>query len=93
MLSVVTLTEAPENLPKQVLLVFIFYVSDMEEGGIKMWGKMDAIIYGRTLFDCVRLGFSQEDCGGFHLHLLVFPFVYQFNSRIVAVVCSSFANV
>ena len=30
--------------------------------------------------------------GGFHLHLLVFPFVYQSNSRIVALVCSSFAN-
>ena len=25
---------------------------------------------------------------GFHLHLLVFPFVYQFNSRIVALVSS-----
>ena len=30
--------------------------------------------------------------GGFHLHLLVFPFVYQFNSRLEALVCSSFAN-
>ena len=30
--------------------------------------------------------------GGFHLHLLVFPFVSQFHSRIEAVVCSSFAN-
>ena len=30
--------------------------------------------------------------GGFHLHLLVFPFVYQFNSKIVALVYSSFAN-
>ena len=28
--------------------------------------------------------------GGFHLHILVFPFVYQFNSRIVALVYSSF---
>ena len=28
----------------------------------------------------------------FHLHILVFPFVYQFNSRIVALICSSFAN-
>ena len=32
------------------------------------------------------------DYGGFHLHLLVFPFIYQFNSRIVALVCSLFAN-
>ena len=30
--------------------------------------------------------------GGFHLHLLVFPFVYQFNSRIGVLVNSSFAN-
>ena len=30
--------------------------------------------------------------GGFHLHLLVFPFVYHFNSRIAALVYSSFAN-
>ena len=30
--------------------------------------------------------------GGFHLHLLVFPFVYQFNSRIGVLVHSSFAN-
>ena len=34
-----------------------------------------------------------EGClGGFHLHLLVFPFVYQFNSRIGVLVHSSFAN-
>ena len=30
--------------------------------------------------------------GGFHLYLLVFPFVYQFYSRIEALVSSSFAN-
>ena len=30
--------------------------------------------------------------GGFHLHLLVFPFDYRFHSRIEALVCSSFAN-
>ena len=33
-----------------------------------------------------------KDKGGFHLHLLVFPFVYQFNSRIGVLVHSSFAN-
>ena len=32
------------------------------------------------------------DVGGFHLYLLVFPFVYQFYSRIEALVSSSFAN-
>ena len=30
--------------------------------------------------------------GGFHLHLLVFPFVYQLNYRIGVLVHSSFAN-
>ena len=30
--------------------------------------------------------------GGFHLHLLVFPFVYQFNSSIGVLFHSSFAN-
>ena len=30
--------------------------------------------------------------GGFHLHLLVFPFVHQFNSRIGVLVHSSFGN-
>ena len=29
--------------------------------------------------------------GGFHLHILVFPYVYQFNSRIGVLVHSSFA--
>ena len=32
------------------------------------------------------------DYGGFHLHLLFFSFVYQFNSRIGVLVHSSFAN-
>jgi hypothetical protein len=32
------------------------------------------------------------DNGRFHLHLLVYPVVYQFNSRTVALVYSSFAN-
>ena len=34
----------------------------------------------------------KPDLGGFHLHLFVFPFVYQFNSRIGVLVKSSFAN-
>ena len=33
-----------------------------------------------------------QDIGGFHLHLLVFTLVYQFNSRIGILVHSSFAN-
>ena len=33
-----------------------------------------------------------KEVGGFHLHLSVFPFVYQFNSRIGVLVKTSFAN-
>ena len=39
---------------------------------------------------CTILG--GRGTGGFHLHLLLFPFVYQFHSRTEALVCSSFAN-
>ena len=35
---------------------------------------------------------SMHNQGGFHLQLLVFPFVYQFNSRIGVLVNSSFAE-
>ena len=35
---------------------------------------------------------SNFDIVGIHLHLLVFPFVYQFNSRIRILVYSSFAS-
>ena len=35
---------------------------------------------------------SELYCGGFHLHLLVFHFIYHFNFKIVALVRSSFAN-
>ena len=33
-----------------------------------------------------------NDTGWFHLHLFVFPLIYQFNSRIGVLVHSSFAN-
>ena len=36
--------------------------------------------------------FLMSHLSGFHLHLLVFPFVYQFNSRIGVLVKSSFGN-
>ena len=38
------------------------------------------------------LSHSQNDLSGFHLQLLVFPFIYPFNSRIRVLVQSSFAN-
>ena len=50
-------------------------------------------LYFREIFNLAQFlpligGFQ----GGFHLYLLVFPFVYQFNSRIVDLVRSSCAN-
>ena len=30
--------------------------------------------------------------GGFYLYFLLFPFIYQFNSRIGFLLCSSFEN-
>ena len=67
MLSIVKHTEAPENLR---YCWYVFYILRkalilrFRHGGGRNQnvGKMDAIIYGRTLFACVRLGFSQEDC-------------------------------
>ena len=38
------------------------------------------------------IGGTKAYHGGFHLHLMLFPFVYQFNSRIGVLVHSSFAN-
>ena len=35
---------------------------------------------------------KNKHTGGFHLHLLVYPFIYQFNSTIGVLVHSSFAN-
>ena len=37
-------------------------------------------------------GLSQPCFGGFHLHLLVLPFVCQFHSTIEAIIYSSFTN-
>ena len=61
------------------------------------------MIYGTPLFTkkfefchhnksrCVLL-FSKSDVGGFHLHLLVFSFVYQLDYGIGVLVRSSIAN-
>ena len=42
--------------------------------------------------DFVNIFDAEWYIGGFNLHLLVFPFVYQFNSRIWFLVHSSFVN-
>ena len=39
-----------------------------------------------------KLPTDKSGLGGFHLHLLMFPFVYQFNTKIKVLVRSSFAN-
>ena len=41
---------------------------------------------------CLFFVYRRVFFGGFHLYLLVFPFVYQFYSIIEALVSSSFAN-
>ena len=46
----------------------------------------------RTLSLKFQKGRTKTEVGGFHLYLLVFPFIYQFYSRIEALVSSSFAN-
>ena len=49
------------------------------------------LILKYNLFSIIQaVTFSNQ--GGFHLHLLVFPFVYQFNYRIVALKVSKFQN-
>ena len=52
---------------------------------LNLWFTLTGPVYnaGRCLVSSL---------GGFHLHLLVFPFVYQFNSRIGILDHSSFAN-
>ena len=52
---------------------------------------------GRTLMTLMTIITIMTDDsdgfnGKFHLHLLVFPFVHQFNFRIGVLVHSSFAN-
>ena len=42
-------------------------------------GAESNLIWLKLLFQLI--------CLGFHLHLLVFPFVYEFNFRILALVC------
>ena len=44
------------------------------------------------LWTARHYGYLQNHLGGFHLHLLGFPFVYQFNSRKGVLFHSSFAN-
>ena len=50
--------------------------------------------YGPTNSPNLRTGspYFNIGGGGFHLYLLVFPFIYHFYSRIEALVSSSFAN-
>ena len=54
---------------------------------------VSSIKNGNELVSSVDRGWCEDwHSGGFHLHLLVFPFIYQLNSRIGVLVNSSFAN-
>ena len=56
-----------------------------------MWNKI-FLLLSISIFEIETKTANQLNYGlkfdGFHLHLLVFSFVYQFNSRIVALVSS-----
>ena len=52
----------------------------------------DFIMTNHRMATISKMSHLLPNLGGFHLHLLVFPFVYQFNSRIGVLVHSSFAN-
>ena len=58
------------------------------------WKRTDGILLLFVFFNFSDRNSSIyiSDICGFHLHLLVFPFVYQFNSKIGVLVLSSFAN-
>ena len=45
-----------------------------------------------TVYELSQYSIPLIDIGGLHLPLLALLFVYQFNSRIGLLVCSSFAN-
>ena len=68
-----------------VLLGCVFLV-----GGIFLflWYFLHFVLY----LKCLAFTAVEVEIGGFHLHLLVFPFIHQFNSRIGVLVHSSFAN-
>ena len=55
---------------------------------IKMSRAFALLLSSSCLMATIRL----SDKGGFNLHLLIFPFVYQFTSRIGVLVNSSIAN-
>jgi hypothetical protein len=67
----------------------IFFCENFRDWSFGKWDKfLPRALMWLNLYGCQA---AQRE-GGFHLHLLVFPFIYQFNTRIVALVCSSFAN-
>ena len=74
---------------------FFIYFSAALQCQIKSYSKLLRIDWRMMWFlisILSMLSIQQFYLGGFHLYLLVFPFVYQFYSIIEALVSSSFAN-
>jgi hypothetical protein len=62
--------------------------NNCQNGGLEDYNNISDGIFPHFTTPSIKISL-----GGFHLHLLVFPFVHQFNFRIGVLVHSSFANV
>ena len=71
--------------------VLVFSSTENDFRPKKFFKKSFKNIYKRYIIQHFSVNATMPN-DGFHLHLLVFPFVYQFHFRIEALVCSSFAN-
>ena len=70
------------SMPYKIHLVHLArLLSRMNERNIGMY------VQGTYIWMPPGLEIIYFDYGGFHLHLLVFPFIYQFNSRIDTIIC------
>ena len=83
-----------DNLDERILIIGQFknaYIYNVQDGTTSMTGRPN---HKRKFSQIMKIGSKiyviggdvHNEIGGFHLHLLVFHFVYQFNSRIVALV-------
>ena len=60
-----------------------FLLDEME---VFMYDKMIPMLQAFAAKACI----NENDVGGFHLHLLEFPFIYQFYPRMIILVESTF---
>ena len=83
-----------DNLDERILIIGQFknaYIYNVQDGTTSMTGRPN---HKRKFSQIMKIGSKiyviggdvHNEIGGFHLHLLVFLFIYQFNSGIVALV-------